>query len=150
MDYARLFVDDTIHAATSDELRDQFIREYREDFDINLEDVLSTFLGMEIEHNKENLAIHLDKYIQETLAEYKAAVTMILKPTQVPMKLGICWSLNTVQRALIMRGRSFTDRLRRSSNLQQHGYNVILRSLHHSWHDSVLPQVHCTGWHCTT
>ena len=30
---------------------------------------------MEIEHNKENLAIHLDTYIQETLAEYKATVT---------------------------------------------------------------------------
>ena len=63
-----LFVDDIIHAATSDELRDQFISEYREDFDITLEDVMSSFLGMEIELNKENLAIHLDTYIQETLA----------------------------------------------------------------------------------
>ena len=64
-----LFVDDMTRAATSYELRDQFIREYREDFDITLEDVMSTFLGMEMEHNKENLAIHLDTYIQETLAE---------------------------------------------------------------------------------
>ena len=31
-----LFVDDMIHAATSDELRDQFIREYQEDFDNEL------------------------------------------------------------------------------------------------------------------
>ena len=67
--------DDMIHTATSDELRDQFISEYREDFNITLEDAMSTFLGMEIEHNKENIAIHLDTYIQETLAEYKAAVT---------------------------------------------------------------------------
>ena len=44
----RLFVDDMIHAATSNELRDQFIREYRADFDITLEDVMSSFLGMEI------------------------------------------------------------------------------------------------------
>ena len=71
-----LFVDDMIHAATNDELRDQFTREYREDFDIALEDVVSTFLGMEIKHNKENLVIHLDTYIQETLAESKEADTV--------------------------------------------------------------------------
>ena len=45
---------------------------------------MSSFLGMEIEHNKENLAIHLDTYIQETLAEYKATVTKFLKQKQVP------------------------------------------------------------------
>ena len=63
-----LFVDDMIHASTSDNLRDQFIREYQADFDITLEDVMSSFLGMEIEHNKKNLTIHLDTCIQETLA----------------------------------------------------------------------------------
>ena len=88
-----LFVDDMIHAATSDELRDQFILEYKEDFDITLEDVMSTFLGMEIEHNKENLTIHLDKYIQNTLVEYKAAVTKFLEPKQVPMQPGIMLEL---------------------------------------------------------
>ena len=71
-----LFVDDTIHAATSHELQDEFLREYREDFYITLEDVVSTFLGMEIKHNKENLVIHLDTYIQETLAESKEADTV--------------------------------------------------------------------------
>ena len=88
-----LFVDDMIHAATSDELRDQFIGEYREDFDITLDDVMSTFLGIEIGHNKVNLAIHRDTYIQETLAEYKAAVTKFLKPKQVPMQPGIMLEL---------------------------------------------------------
>ena len=88
-----LFVDDMIHAATKDKLRDQFISEYREDFDITLEDVMSSFLGMEIENNKENLAIHLDTYIQETLSEYKAAVTKFLKPKQVPMQPGIMLEL---------------------------------------------------------
>ena len=47
---------------------------------------MSTFLGMKIEHNKENLAIQLDTYTQETLAEYKAAVTKFLKPKQVLMQ----------------------------------------------------------------
>ena len=55
--------------------------------------MLSTFLGMEIEHNKEILTIHLDTYIQETLAEYNAAVTKFLKPKQVPMQPGIMLEL---------------------------------------------------------
>ena len=38
-----LFVDDTIHASMSDELRDQFICEYQADFDITLEDIMSSF-----------------------------------------------------------------------------------------------------------
>ena len=88
-----LCVDDMFHTATSDELRNQFISEYREDFDITLEDVMSTFLGMEIEHNKENLAIHLDTYIRETLAEYKAAVTKFLKQKQVQMHPGVMLEL---------------------------------------------------------
>ena len=88
-----LFANDMIHAATSDELCDHFISEYREDFDITLVDVMSSFLGMEIKHNKENLAIYLDTYIQETLAEYNAAVTKFLKPKQVPMQPGIMLEL---------------------------------------------------------
>ena len=40
-----LFVDDMIYAATNDNLLDQFIREYKADFDITLEDVMTSFLG---------------------------------------------------------------------------------------------------------
>ncbi len=45
-----LFVDNMIHASTSDALWDQFIGEYQADFRVNitLEDVMSCFLGMEI------------------------------------------------------------------------------------------------------
>ena len=73
-----LFVDAMLHASTSDDLRDQFIREYQADFDITLEDVMSSFLGMEIEHDKKNLAIRLDAYIRVTLPEYKATFTKFL------------------------------------------------------------------------
>ncbi len=38
---------------------------------------------------KRDLTIHLDTYIQETLAEYKASVTKFLRPKQVPMQPGI-------------------------------------------------------------
>jgi hypothetical protein len=78
-----LFVDDMIHVSTSYNLCDKFIREYQADVDITLGDVMSSFLGMEIEHNKWDLTIRLDMYIQETLAYYKAAVTKFLKQKQV-------------------------------------------------------------------
>ena len=39
-----LIFDDMIHASTNDDLRDQFILEYQADFDITLEDVMSSFL----------------------------------------------------------------------------------------------------------
>lgn len=88
-----LFVDDMIHASTSDEFRDWFISEYQADFDITLEDVMASFLGMEIKHNKKNLTSHLDTYIRETLAEYKATATKFLKPKQVPTQPGIMLGL---------------------------------------------------------
>ena len=40
--------------------------------------VISSFLGMEIEHNKKDLTIHLDTNIQETLTENMEAVTKFL------------------------------------------------------------------------
>jgi hypothetical protein len=97
---AQIFVDDLIHAATSDDLSDKFICEYQANFDITVEDVIFSFLGMEIEHSKRNLTIHLDTCIQKTLAEYKAAVTKFLKPKQVPMQPGVCWNCKIAQRAL--------------------------------------------------
>ncbi len=62
------FMVDMIYALTSYALRDQFISKYQADLDITLEDAMSSFLGMEIEHNKRDLTIHLDTYIQEKLA----------------------------------------------------------------------------------
>ena len=53
---------------------------------------MSSFLGMELEHNKKNLRIHLDTYIRKTL-EYKATVTKFLKPKQVPRQPGIMLEL---------------------------------------------------------
>jgi hypothetical protein len=88
-----LFVDDMIHSLTSKIISDKLISEYQEDFDITLEDLMSLFLGMEIKQNKLDLTNHLDTYIQETLAEYKAAVTKFLKPRQVQMQQGIMWEL---------------------------------------------------------
>jgi hypothetical protein len=50
---------------------------------------MTSFLGMEIEHNKKDIAIHLDTYVRETLDEYKMAVSKFLKPKKVPMQQGV-------------------------------------------------------------
>ena len=120
-----------IHASTSDNLLDKFISEYQEDFDITLEDVMSSFLGMGIKHNKRDLPIHLDKYIQETLAYYKAAVTKFLKQKQVPMQPGIKLELE--------------DCLERPDPVKQKVYRLFVAKLRFaSWvqHTGVLRQ-HC-------
>ena len=78
-----LFVDNMIHSSTSDDLCDKLICEYQADFDIILEDVMSSFLGMEIDHNKRDFTIHLDTYIKEILTEYKATACKV--PSSGPL-----------------------------------------------------------------
>ena len=64
-----LYVDEMIHASTSDVLKQEFIREYSRDFDITLTENLTSFLGLEIEQGPEGIDIHLDTYIQGVIAE---------------------------------------------------------------------------------
>ena len=81
-----LYVDDMIHASTSDVLKQEFIREYSQDFDITLMGNLTSFLGMEIKQGPEGIDIHLDTYIQETIVEYQKYVKTALKLKKVPMQ----------------------------------------------------------------
>ena len=46
-----LFVDDMVHASTSEKLKRDFIAEYKGDFEITCQDLM-TFLGMEVEQDK--------------------------------------------------------------------------------------------------
>ena len=84
-----LFVDDMAHASTCPKLKKQFLQEYKKDFDITEEDIMSTFLGMEVEQSKDSIKLHLDTYIQETLDEYKSIFKKFLKPKNVPMQPGV-------------------------------------------------------------
>ena len=84
-----LFVDDMAHASTCPKLKKRFIHEYKKDFDITEEGIMSTFLGMEVEQSKDPIKLHLDTYIQETLDEYKSIFKKFLKPKSVPMQPGV-------------------------------------------------------------
>ena len=59
-----LFVDVMAHASTCPKLKKQFLQEYKKDFDITEEDIMSTFLGMEVERSKGSINLHLNTYIQ--------------------------------------------------------------------------------------
>ena len=83
------YVDDMIHASTSDVLKQEFIRESSRDFYITLTENLTSFLGLEIEQGPEGINIHLDTYIQEVITEYKTYVKTALKPKKVPMQPGV-------------------------------------------------------------
>ncbi len=79
------------------------------DFDITLKEVVFSFLGMEIKHSKRDLTIHLDTYIQETLAEYKASVSKNSNRSKCRCNPGFSWNRRTVSRARILCDRSCTD-----------------------------------------
>jgi hypothetical protein len=78
-----------VHVSTSEKLKLDFIAEYKGGFEITCEDLMTSFLGMEVEQNKSSIRLHLDIYIQDTLLEYKAAIKKFVKPKQVPMQPGI-------------------------------------------------------------
>ena len=50
---------------------------------------METFLGMEVEQPGKVIKLHLDSYVQEVLAEYKAYIKKALRPKRVPMTPGI-------------------------------------------------------------
>jgi hypothetical protein len=86
-----LFVDDMVHASTSEKLKLDFIAEYKleGDFEITCEDLMTSFLGMEVQQDKSSIRLHPDNYIQDTLPEFKAAIKKFVKPKQMPMQPGI-------------------------------------------------------------
>jgi hypothetical protein len=64
-----LFVDNMVHASTSEKLKQDFITEYKGDFQITCDDLMTSFLGMEVEQDKNSICLHLDTYIKDALSE---------------------------------------------------------------------------------
>ncbi len=89
MDMHGLFVDDMAHASTSEKLKPQFIKEYKKEFYITCEDIMTSFLGMEVEQDEKSIKLHLDTYVQDMLDEYKPTIKKFNKPKQMPMQPGV-------------------------------------------------------------
>ena len=98
-----LNVDDMIHASTSEAMtrKQQFIKEYTRDFEITLEETMTSFLaqilGLEIEQGPQGIDLRLDTYIQEAINEYCTYFKKLLKPKRVSCKQAWCLMAETVQ-----------------------------------------------------
>ena len=84
-----LFVDDMMHTSTSQKMLDKFFKLYAKSFKYTGGDLMTSFLGMEVEQDKGEIRLHLDTYIQEMLNEYQAYIKKDLKPKKVPMQPGV-------------------------------------------------------------
>jgi hypothetical protein len=84
-----LFVDDMMHISSCDELKKEFMDKYSKDFEITGGGLIKTFLGMEVEQSGKTIKLHLDCYIQQVLAEYKAYIKEMLRPKKVPISPGV-------------------------------------------------------------
>jgi hypothetical protein len=58
-----LFVDEMMHIATNNKLKNKSMEKYSRDFNITRGCLMKTFLGMEIEQNR-SIKLHLDHYIR--------------------------------------------------------------------------------------
>ena len=58
-----LFVDDMSTIPTSDHLKEEFMALYSADFDVTGEDLMQSFLGLEVEQQEGCIKLHLDTYI---------------------------------------------------------------------------------------
>ena len=137
-----LFVDDMMHTTTSTKLKDEFLRKYSKDFNITGGGLMKTFLGMEVEQDNKTIKLHLDHYVQETLAEYKDYIKKSLRPKRVPISLGFFF----VQ---ICSSRSTTGHSRPRFSLRHLEFASISRLWYRSLRGFVLPQAQLTGQHST-
>ncbi len=75
-----LFVDDMMHIATNNKLKNEIMEKYSRDFNIMGGSFIKTLLGMEIEQSNRSIEMHLDHYIREMPNEYKAYIKKSLRP----------------------------------------------------------------------
>ena len=145
-----LYVDDMIHASTSEALKQQFIKEYTRDFEITLEETMTLFLGLKIEQGPQGIDLHLDTYIQEAIDEYGTYFKKPLKPKKVPMQPGVVLSAKEaiVQNCQIRENKRSTDPSWPSCSLHPRGCDVIPRSPPHNSRDIVRLQVLRIGQLC--
>ncbi len=83
-----LFVDDMVHASTSGRLKLDFIAEYKRDFEITCEDLMTYFLGMEVEQDKSSIHLHLAT-TSKTHCRSIGSNQEVRETKEVPMQPGI-------------------------------------------------------------
>jgi hypothetical protein len=80
-----LFVDDLQTASTSQTLMDKFLEEYSREFEITGGEVMSTFLGLQVDQVQSEIHLHMDNYVSSVLSEYKDFIRKTLRPKALPV-----------------------------------------------------------------
>jgi len=83
-----LFVDDIKSVPTKKYLLDEFLAKYSREFEITGGKPMDRFLGLSVEQSKEDISLHLDAYMAETLEEYQKMVNRTIRPKNTPMQPG--------------------------------------------------------------
>ena len=84
-----VFVDDFKSIPTSKKLKDEFERLYSADFEFTGGNLMTSFLGLEVEQMESGIHLHLDTYIQELIEEFRMMYKKFVKPKTVPMAPGL-------------------------------------------------------------
>ena len=84
-----VFVDDMMHTSTSTKMLKEFFALYAKDFSFSGGELMTSFLGMEVEQEDGCIKLHLDTYVKEMIEEYKNYIKRDLKPKQTPMQPGV-------------------------------------------------------------
>ena len=84
-----VFVDDMMHTSTSTKMLKEFFALYAKDFSFSGGELMTSFLGMEVEQEDGCIKLHLDTYVKEMIEEYKNHIKRDLKPKQTPMQPGV-------------------------------------------------------------
>ena len=92
-----VFVDDVMYTSTSTEMFKAFFKLYAKDFSFSGGDLMTYFLGMDIEQEDGYIKLHLDTYMQEMLDEYKNHIKWDLKPKKIPMQPGVIMTKDDCQ-----------------------------------------------------
>ncbi len=82
------FVDGMVHASTNQLLKKEFLDLLSQDFETTWNDMMPSFLEMEVEQQEGSTQTHRHTNIlwQEATEEYKSSIKKSLKPKKVPMQ----------------------------------------------------------------
>ena len=124
-----LFVDDMMHAPTCDKLWNEFLELYSKDFEITGGGIMECFLGMEVEQSDGEIRLHLDKYLRETLDEYKEFIKKSLRPKTTLMRRNIVLEKEDCPEVPGQRFRSFVVKLQFAATCVRYDTSLGLAQL---------------------
>jgi hypothetical protein len=120
-----LFVDDMMHIATNNKLKNEFMETYSRDLNVTGGDFMKTFLGMDIEQSNRSIKLRLDHYVRKKLSEYKTYIKKSLQPKRVPISPSFVQKTAPLSR--IHPNISLTGHLLPSISLRLRGFVSISR-----------------------